>query len=300
VVICGATATGKSAAAVALAPDVGGEIVAADSRTIYRGMDIGTAKPTAEMRRAIPHHLLDIADPRAVFTLAQYQRLAQSAIALIHARGRLPLLVGGTGLYVRAVVDGLRIPRVVPDGAFRRQAEEADRHDPGVLYRRLQHDDPQAAARIHPRNLRRVIRALEVIERTGRPLSSQQDAQPPPWEITMVGLRMPRPLLGERINRRVEEQITAGLADEVRRLLAQGVGADAPAMQGLGYKEIVPYLEGRASLAEAVALLKRNTRRYARRQETWFRRDDRIRWIDAGHATPETVALTLRAMLTLS
>jgi tRNA dimethylallyltransferase len=299
VVICGATATGKSAAAVALAPDVGGEIVAADSRTIYRGMDIGTAKPTAQMRRAVPHHLLDLADPRTVFTLAEYQGVAYAAIASIHARRRLPLVVGGTGLYIRAIVNGLRLPRVQPDWKFRRTSEEEDRHDPGVLYARLRQSDPETAGRIHPRNLRRVIRALEVIARTGRPLSAQREAQIPPWQVAMVGLRMPRPLLWERIARRVEEQLAAGLVDEVRRLLAEGVPAETPAMQGLGYKEIVPYLRGRSSLEEAAALLMRNTKRYARRQEIWFRRDDRIRWIDVGHATPETVAMTLHAMLTL-
>ncbi len=262
-------------------------------------MDIGTAKPTLQMRRAVPHHLLDVADPRTVFTLAEYQALATAAIASIHARGRLPLVVGGTGLYIRAVVDGLRLPRVRPDWEFRRTAEGADRRDPGVLYARLRERDPETAARIHPRNVRRIIRALEVIERTGRPLSVQRAAQTPPWEVTRIGLRMPRPLLWQRIAARVEEQLTGGLVDEVRRLLADGVPPEAPAMQGLGYKEIVPYLQDRATLEDATTHLIRNTRRYARRQEIWFRRDDRIRWIDVGHAGAEMVAMTLRAMLTL-
>ncbi len=297
VVICGATATGKTAAAAALAAQLGGEIVAADSRTVYRGMDIGTAKPPPGLRAAVPHHLLDVAEPTEVFTVAQYQRLATSAITDILRRGRLPLLVGGTGLYIRAVVDGLRIPRVPPDWAFRRQAEAQERAAPGVLYARLQRVDPLAAQRVHPRNLRRIIRALEVIAATGRPISEQQEAQPGPWRVFIAGLWMPRPLLYRRIDRRVDEQLAQGLVREVEGLLARGVPPEAPAMQGLGYKEIVPYLRGETTLAEAVAALKRNTRRFARRQESWFRRDPRIRWIEAGEAAPEAVAATIRAML---
>lgn len=276
-----------------------GEIVSADSRTVYRGMDIGTAKPSPAMRAAAPHHLLDVADPRQVFTVAQYQRLAGTAIAAIHVRGRLPLLVGGTGLYIRAVADGLRIPRVLPDWTFRRQAEAEERDRPGSLYARLQHLDPQAAGRIHPRNVRRIVRALEVIDRTGVPISAQQRAEAPPWQVCMIGLRLPRPLLAERIERRVDQQLADGLVEEVRALLDAGVRPEAPAMQGLGYKEIVPHLAGGRTLDGAIALLKRNTRRYARRQETWFRRDARIQWMDVGHAEAETVAMTIHAMLTM-
>ena len=297
VAICGATATGKTAVAAALARALGGEIVAADSRTIYRGMNIGTAKPTPEQRAAVPHHLLDVADPAEVFTVAQYQQLAVTAIADILARGHLPLLVGGSGLYIRAVVDGLQIPHVPPDWSFRKKAEVAERERPGSLYERLQRADPRAAERIHPRNLRRIIRALEVIERSGRPISEQQRAQPAPWRVVMTGLRMPRPLLYERIHRRVDDQIAQGLVEEVRGLLLAGVPPAAPAMQGLGYKEIVPYLQGRVALDAAVVTLKRNTRNYARRQEIWFRRDPRIRWLDVGHADAEAVAATIRAML---
>ena len=299
-VICGPTATGKTAVAAALAAEVGGEIVAADSRTIYRGMDIGTAKPPPHLRAAVPHHLLDVADPTEVFTVAQYQRLAVAAITDILRRGRLPLLVGGTGLYIRAVVDGLQIPRVPPDWAFRRRAEAEEQAVPGALYARLQQLDPLAAQRIHPRNLRRIIRALEVIAATGRPISEQQRAQPGPWRVLVVGLWMPRPILYRRIDRRVDEQLAQGLVAEVEGLLARGVPPEAPAMQGLGYKEIVPYLQGRSSLAAAVAALKRNTRRFARRQESWFRRDPRIRWIDVGDAAPQAVAAAIRAMLAVN
>ncbi len=285
---------------MALGRDLGGEIVAADSRAVYRGMDIGTAKPTREMRAAVPHHLLDVADPREVFTVAQYQELATAAITGVQGRGHVPLLVGGTGLYIRAVVDGLRIPHVAPDWAFRDTAAVQERERPGGLYERLRQLDPRAAERIHPRNLRRIIRALEVVERTGQPISEQQRAQPVPWRVAMAGLRMPRPLLYGRINRRVEEQIAQGLVEEVRRLLAAGVPPTAPAMQGLGYKEIVPFTQGRIPLDAAVAALKRRTRNYARRQETWFRRDPRIQWLDAGHADAAAVAATIRAMLALT
>ncbi len=300
IVICGATATGKSAAAVALAPQIDGEIVAADSRTVYRGMDIGTAKPTPQMRATVPHHLLDVADPREIFTVAAYQRLATEAISGICARGRVPLLVGGTGLYIRAVVDGLRIPRVAPDWTFRREAEAEETKSPGILYDRLQRLDPRAAERIHPRNVRRVIRALEVISRTGRPLSGEQCAEQVSWRVVMLGLRLPRPLLYARVNRRAEEQIADGLVDEVRGLLTAGVPPTVPAMQGLGYKEIVPYLSGDSSLEAATTLLQRNTRHYARRQESWFRRDPRIQWVDVGHADAAAVAETIRAMLAMT
>lgn len=260
-------------------------------------MDIGTAKPSPDDRARVPHHLIDIADPTEAFTLAQYQRLAFNAIAEVHRRGPLPLLVGGTGLYIRAVTDGLEIPKVQPNWDMREQLEADERANPGSLHTRLRAVDPTAAARIHPRNVRRVIRALEVMAQTGQPISAQQRVQPVPWKVERIGLRMPRQMLDERIDRRVDEQIAAGLVDEVRRLLEAGIPKTVPAMQGLGYKEIMPFLEGHVPLGQAVAVLKRNTRRYARRQETWFLPDPRIRWVDVGHAGPEAVAETIRAML---
>ncbi|MDQ7828266.1 MAG: tRNA (adenosine(37)-N6)-dimethylallyltransferase MiaA [Armatimonadota bacterium] len=296
-VLCGPTATGKSAAAIALARRVGGEVVNADSRNVYRGLDIGTAKPTPAERAGVPHHLFDVADPREVFTVADYQRLALAAIEAIHARGRLPILVGGTGLYIRAVVDRLTIPAVPPDPAFRLAAEAEEAAHPGTLHARLQGLDPAAAARIHPRNVRRLVRALEVIHHTGRPLSAQQGRRGAPEPVLQVGLRLPRPVLDARIDRRVEAQLAAGLVEEVRGLLAAGVPPTTPAMQGLGYKELIPYLEGRLPLDRAVALLKRNTRRYARRQEIWFRADPRIRWLDVEGLDAEAVAERVHAML---
>ncbi|MDR5689325.1 MAG: tRNA (adenosine(37)-N6)-dimethylallyltransferase MiaA, partial [Armatimonadota bacterium] len=238
-VVVGPTAVGKSAVAVELAERLGGEVVCADSRTVYRGMDIGTAKPTAALRARVPHHLLDVADPAEVFTVWDFQRLARQAIADIRTRGRVPILVGGTGLYVRAVVDGLRIPQVPPDWAARRAWEEQERQQPGVLYRRLMELDPEAASRIPPQNLRRVIRALEVVVHTGRPFS-QLARREAGEEAFQVGLTVDRMRLYERISRRIQQQLAAGLVEEVRALLARGVDPSKPAMQGLGYKELVP------------------------------------------------------------
>jgi tRNA dimethylallyltransferase len=288
-VLVGPTAVGKSAAAVELTLRVGGEIVCADSRTVYRGMDVGTAKPTPSMRARVPHHLLDVADPQEVFTVWDFQRLARAAIADIRSRGRVPLLVGGTGLYVRAVVDGLVLPQVPPDWQARRAWEEEERERPGTLYRRLQELDPEAAARIPPANLRRVIRALEVVSRTGRRLS--EVARRGPGEAAVqVGLDLDRARLYERIRRRIQEQLRAGLVDEVRSLLERGVDPSRPSLQGLGYKELVPYVRGEVSLDEAVRTLERNTRRYAKRQWTWFRADPRVRWLDVDDLPPEEVA----------
>jgi tRNA dimethylallyltransferase len=280
-VLCGPTAGGKTALAVPLAERMAAEIVCADSRTIYRGMDIGTAKPAPELRRRIPHHLLDVADPHKTFTLADYQRLARQAIHAIRDRGRLPLIVGGSGLYIGAVVDDLAIPPVAPDPALRRALETEEReHGPGHLHARLADLDPAAAARIHPRNVRRIVRALEVTLSTGRPMSEQQRQGAAAGPIVVVGLVADRSTLYARIDTRVDEQLAAGLVEEVRGLLSQGIPEDAPAMGGLGYKEIAGWLRGRYEYGEAVRRLKRNTRHFAKRQLTWFRRDPRIVWVD--------------------
>ncbi|MBM3469701.1 MAG: tRNA (adenosine(37)-N6)-dimethylallyltransferase MiaA [Armatimonadetes bacterium] len=287
-VLCGPTAVGKTAVAVALAERMGAEIVAADSRSVYRGADVGTAKPTPDERRRVRHHLLDVADPDEAFTLADYQRLARQALADIRARARLPLLVGGTGLYIRAVVDDLALPPVSPDPALRAALEAEERsHGPGHLHARLAGLDPGAAARIHPHNLRRVIRAMEVVLRTGRPISAQQNQGigSVVGTVTMVGLTMERAHLYRRIDARVEAQLASGLAEETRRLLHQGIPLTAPIMQALGYKEMAGWLTGAYDAVEAVRRLKRNTRRYAKRQLTWFRRDARIRWVDATDLT---------------
>ncbi len=287
---------GKSEAAVLVAERIRGEVICADSRTVYRGMDIGTAKPTPAMRARVPHHLLDVVDPREVFTVRRFQQLAQQAIAEIRARGRVPLLVGGTGLYVQAVLDGLQIPPVPPDWALRQRLEEEERNQPGVLFSRLQEIDPLTAARIPPRNLRRVIRALEIWYHLGIP-PSQARGRGPEEPSLRIGLTMDRRALYGRIDRRIDEQLAAGLVEEVRRLVASGVPLHAPSMQGLGYKEIAAYLIGEVDLEEAVQQLRRNTRHYARRQLIWFRADPRIRWLDVTGLPPEAVAEQIMALV---
>ncbi len=287
IAIVGPTAVGKTALAIRLAEDFQGEIVSADSRQVYRGMDIGTAKPTAEEQRRVPHCLIDLINPGEAFTLAQYQRLAYMAIAGVHARGRLPLLVGGSGLYVRAVLEGLTIPRVAPNPARRAELEQADA---ATLYARLQQLDPRASARIDPRNKRRVIRAIEVCEATGKPVSTLQVRKAPNYRVLRIGLTLPREELYRRINARVDAMMAAGLVDEVRRLLAKGYDLDTPSMSGLGYRQIALYVKGEATLDEAVRLLKRDTRRFVHHQYSWFRPDDvRIDWFDLSTTRYEAV-----------
>jgi len=254
-------------------------------------MDVGTAKPTPEERARVPHHLIDIAGLGETVGLAEFQELAYATIGDIHACGKLPLLVGGTGQYVRAVVEGWRIPRVPPDPALRARLEaQAGREGAAALHARLAQLDPDAAGRLDPRNVRRVIRALEVCLITGRPISQQQRKQPPPYRILQVGLTMERAALYARADRRVEAMIAAGLEEEVRRLVEAGYGWDLPAMSGLGYAQFRPYFEGRATLEQVVAEIRRATRRFIRHQYNWFRLNDRaIRWFDVTETTPEEI-----------
>lgn len=278
VVIVGPTAVGKTAAAIQLAQRFDGEIVSADSRQIYRGMDIGTAKPTRDEQAHARHHLIDIVAPDEFYTLARYQADAYAAIDDILARGKQPFLVGGAGLYIRAVVEGLRIPRVPPNTELRTQLEAQDGM---ALYERLRALDPDAAARIDPRNVRRTIRALEVCLTTGARFSELGRAAPPSFRITHIGLTMSRTELYARIDARVDRMMAEGLVAEVERLVAQGYTWELPSMSGLGYRQIGEYLRGPASLDEAVANIKRATRDFVRRQYAWFRlRDERIRWFE--------------------
>jgi tRNA dimethylallyltransferase len=271
--IVGPTAAGKTALAIALAQRLGGEIVSADSRQVYRYMDIGTAKPTLAERAAAPHHLIDVVDPDGDFSLGLYQELASAAIADIAGRGKLPLLVGGTGQYLAAVLQGWDVPRVAPQPALRAALErEAQAAGVGALHSRLAQVDPTAAAAIQPSNLRRVIRALEVFEVTGRPISEQQTRRPPPYHARTLWLALPAPALYARIDVRVDAMVAAGLVGEVRGLLARGYDWNLPAMSGLGYREFRPYLEGTSTLDGAIRRLKFDTHAFARRQPNWFRR----------------------------
>lgn len=282
VVIVGPTAVGKTALSLRLAAAFEGEIISADSRQIYRYLDIGTAKPTPAEQAAIPHHMIDVAEPDEVLTLAQYQQQVYRLIEAIHRRDRIPFLVGGTGQWVRAVVEGWGIPRVPPDRELRaRLKAEAEAEGLEAFHARLAAVDPEAAEKIDPRNLRRVIRALEVYHKTGQPISHHQRKSPPPYDILQIGLTLPRPILYQRIDERIERMMAAGLLAEVQRLAEAGYSWRKPAMSGLGYRQLGQYIRGEISLEEAVALIKKETRRFARQQYNWFRLDDeRIRWFE--------------------
>jgi tRNA dimethylallyltransferase len=287
--LVGPTASGKTALALALAERLpaalglrGAEIVSADSRQIFRLMDIATAKPSAEEQARVSHHLLDVVWPDESYTLAEYQRDAQAAIADIWARGRLPLLVGGTGLYIRAVVDGLAIPEVAPQPELRAalEAELAER-GMGALLDRLRALDPVSAARIDTQNPRRLIRALEVCIASGRPFSEQQGRRPTPYHATLLGLRMEREALYARADGRIAQMLAAGLVAETEALVARGYDWSLPAMSSLGYREVGAYLRGEMTLPAAVERFEQATHGYIRRQLSWFRPDQRIHWLDA-------------------
>jgi tRNA dimethylallyltransferase len=277
-ILVGPTAVGKTALSLRLARRFNGEIVSADSRLFYRGLDIGTAKPTAAERTAVPHHFIDICAPNETLTLAEYQEQAYATIEAIHRRGRLPILVGGTGQYVLAVVEGWGIPRVPPRRQLRRALQQLGGSE---LHRWLRHLDPDKGAEIHPHNVRRVIRALEVTLVSGRPISHLQRKKPPPYAICWLGLHREREELYARIDARVDRMMAAGLLAEVKSLQAAGYGRRLPSMSGLGYRQLLDYLAGKLTLAEAVERIKFETHRFARQQNTWFRRDDeRITWFD--------------------
>ncbi|MDO7787414.1 tRNA (adenosine(37)-N6)-dimethylallyltransferase MiaA [Desulforamulus aquiferis] len=282
IVIVGPTAAGKTDVAIELARMVRGEVVSADSMLVYRGMDIGTAKPTKEEMGGIPHHLMDVVEPDQEFSVARYQRLAEQSISGISDRGRLPLLVGGTGLYVRAVIDHYDFSEAPKDDGIREKLKiESENIGPVGMHAKLAEVDPITAGRLHPNDLRRVIRALEVYHQTGKPISQSENNKQsePKYELHMFGLTMDRKLLYQRIEQRVDLMVKLGLVEEVKGLMGK-YGNMGTAMQGLGYKEIALYLEGKTSLEEALELLKRNTRRFAKRQLTWFRADKRIKWIE--------------------
>ncbi|MGC8944582.1 MAG: tRNA (adenosine(37)-N6)-dimethylallyltransferase MiaA [Anaerolineae bacterium] len=295
-VIVGPTAVGKTALSLYLAERLEGEVVSADSRLFYRGMDIGTAKPTPEERARVPHHLIDITDPDDTVGLARFLRLAQAAIADIRARGRLPIVVGGTGQYIRALVEGWTPPAVPPDPALRAELEEQTRREGlEALLARLAALDPEAAARVDPRNPRRVVRALEVALRAG---PARPGRIPPPYDALQIGLTMDRPALYARADARLEEMVRAGLVEEIRGLLEAGYGWDLPAMSALNYRQFRPYFEGRATLEEVLAHIRRDTRRFIRHQYNWFRPSDpRIRWFDAARTPPEEILAAVREWL---
>ncbi len=292
VAIVGPTGVGKSRLALQLALTFNGEIVSADSRQVYRYMDIGTAKPSREERALAPHYLVDIINPDEDFSLAQYQRLAYQAIDDIQRRGKLPLLVGGSGLYVWSVLEGWEIPEVAPDLEFRRSLEEnAARDGSSELVQELLKIDPLAAQKIDPRNIRRIIRALEVHRSAQTPISQLQHKRAPPYGTLIVGLTADRTELYRRIDSRVDHMLKQGLVDEVKRLIEIGYSFDLPSMSGIGYKQIGMYLKGEMTLAEAIQKIKVETHRFVRHQYNWFRlRDKRIKWFDTGKQPDSEIA----------
>ena len=280
VAVVGATATGKSGLALDLAERLGGEVVNADSMQLYRGMDIGTAKLPAEERRGVPHHLLDVLDVTEESTLAAYQSAARAAIADIRGRGRMPVLAGGSGLYVRAALDELEIPPADPQVRARLEARSAAGED-DALREELRRVDPAAAEAIQDNNIRRIIRALEVVEITGRPFSATAPTKTYVRPSVVIGLRDDWDALTGRIERRVEQMWADGLLDEVRYLESLGLRRGRTASRAIGYAQALGELDGEMTQAEAVASTQAATRRYARRQESWLRPDPRVQWLDA-------------------
>lgn len=280
--VVGPTAVGKTAISLLLAREIGGEIVSADSRQVYRGMDIGTAKITRDEMAEVPHHLIDIRQPDESISLGEYKRLADVTISDIMARGRMPLLVGGTGQYVRAVVEGWQIPEVAPQPQLRRMLEEQAAYEgKEAVFLRLQELDPVSARTIDYRNLRRVIRAIEVTLITGRPFSELRRKQPPPWRIIQIGLTRPRQQLYTRADARIETMFKIGWLEEVRGLLEKGYSPDLPSFASLGYREVAAHLAGEYDLAEAKMRIRRATRNFIRRQYNWFRLNNpAIHWFD--------------------
>lgn len=282
-VLLGPTAVGKTNLSLQLAQERKGEIISGDSMQVYRGMDIGTAKASPEERALVPHHLIDIHDPDYPFSVAEFQQLAAGLVAEIDGRGKLPMLVGGTGLYIESLCYGFEFTEAGTDEEFRREQNEyAEAFGAEALHARLREADPDTAERLHPNDRRRIIRALEVLKLTGKPLSQLLAGQKKesPYECCFIGLTMDRELLYRRIEQRIDAMLDSGLVEEVRRLLRAGYTRDLVSMQGLGYKEIAAYLEGEMTLEEATALLKLGTRRFAKRQLSWFRHMPDIHWID--------------------
>lgn len=281
VAVVGPTASGKSETALELAGRVGGEIVNGDSRQIYRGMDIGTATPSSEERGRIRHHLYDICDPDETYSLALYLKDARAAMEDIWSRGSFPWLVGGTGQYIWSLLENWQVPAVPPNESLRKELTEmAERHGPDTLHARLAGVDPVAAGRIDARNVRRVVRAIEVFEATGTPISTWQTKSEPDFEFMVLGVAMDREELHRRIEGRTNAMFDAGFVAEVQALLDAGVPPDASAMSSIGYREVLKYLSGEIDLAEARDLTARATRRFVKRQLQWFRPgDERVRWI---------------------
>jgi tRNA dimethylallyltransferase len=286
ITILGPTASGKTRLAVDLARRLDGEVIGADSRQVYRRMDVGTAKPTPEEQAAARHHLIDIVDPDEQFSLGRWLELANEALDDIWSRGKQPLLIGGTGQYIWALLEGWRVPQVPPQNGLR---EQLAARPPGELIEELHRVDPEAESFVDPRNVRRVIRALEVYHATGLPFSHWRTKEPPEFDSRIIGLRLPREELYRRIDERVDAMFAGGLIQEVERLLAAGYSRDLPSMSGIGYRQVCQFLAGEIDLSTAKERTKHSTHRFARHQNSWFKASDpRIHWIDADESASES------------
>lgn len=283
IVIGGPTASGKTKIGIELAKSLDGEIISADSMQVYRHMDIGTAKPTPQEMENIPHHLLNIVNPDEEWNVALFQQKAKKAIEDIYQKKKIPIIVGGTGFYIQSVIYDIEFKETKKDGDYRNSLEQkAKIEGSGILHQQLERIDPISAKNIHPNNVKRIIRALEYYQQTGEPISLHNEIEKQkstPYQLVFFALTMERTLLYERINKRVDQMIEKGLIAEVNALLKQGYGPQLVSMQGLGYKEIIEYLLGNCSLEEAIYILKRDTRHFAKRQLTWFRREKEVNWI---------------------
>ena len=294
-IIAGPTAAGKSRLSVLLAEKINGEIISADSMQVYRHMDIGSAKITAQEMQGIPHHLIDILEPSEDFNVALFQNLAKQAMAEIYGRGRIPILVGGTGFYIQSILYDIDFTEEETDYAYRKSLEEfSDTKGAEALFERLKEADPESAAELHPNNVKRVIRALEYYHLTGQKISEhnkEQRKKTSPYDAFYFVLNMDRKKLYDRIDRRVDLMIQNGLVEEVKHLKEMGLNNKNVSMQGLGYKEILAVLNGDCSLEEAIYTIKRDTRHFAKRQLTWFRREPDAIWLDCDPdtRTPEDI-----------
>ncbi len=285
IVIAGPTASGKTAVAVRLAQQLQTEIVSADSMQIYQYLNIGSAKPDMEERCGIVHHLMDCVSPFSSFSVKDYTDLAKQAIGELHSKGKIPILVGGTGLYINSLIDNVVFTETETDESVRQELHVyAEEHGRAALHELLHQCDPESAEKIHFNDVKRTIRAIELFRITGIPMSEhirRSKQIPSPYELCYIGLTAERALLYERINRRVDRMMEAGLLQEVEGLLQMGVDETCQSMQGIGYKELIRYLNGSYSLDDAIECIKQESRRYAKRQLTWFRRDERICWFDS-------------------
>lgn len=304
IIIVGPTAVGKSALGVELALKFNGEIISGDSVQVYKKLDIGSAKATPAEQRGVPHHLIDFLDPAEPFTAAQFQSLTRELIPAIQAKGKIPIIVGGTGLYIRSILDNFTFPEEGSDMIKRKWLVYANIHGNKELHRILVEYDPLSAAKLHPNDTARIIRALEVYEITGRPLSSQRSYGDKEYStlgesILYIGLNAPREIIYERINERCNEMVRCGIIDEVKNLLQEGYSPKLKSLQSIGYRHVLYYLKGFVTMDEMLRLFKRDTRRFAKRQLTWFRRDPRIVWYDITDTSINDILIDITATCTV-